>query len=171
LKPTFSTWSQVTMLHMYLLTTRLRCFPKGEAQIWQQHLLDHFFADAENKMAVYHNMHTRGVRNKYLKDLFVQWRGLLAAYDEGLFKGDAVLASAIWRNIFKANEETDIRRVAQIVSFMRRSLQRLDSLPDDQLVAVKFGSPSQEGNIVRLKSPMMDLPFQKLPPTKSPGKK
>lgn len=158
------------MLHMYLLTTRLRCFPKGEAQIWQQHLIDHFFADAENRMAVYHNMHTRGVRNKYLKDLFVQWRGLLAAYDEGLFKGDAVLASAIWRNVFKANDETDIRRLAQIVSFMRRSLRSLDSLPDDELVSVKFPSPRQEESIVRLKSPMMDLPFQK-EPTASPAKK
>lgn len=155
---------------MYLLTTRLRCFPKGEAQIWQQHLIDHFFADAENRMAVYHNMHTRGVRSKYLKDLFVQWRGLLAAYDEGLFKGDAVLASAIWRNVFKANDETDIRQLAQIVSFMRRSLRSLDSLPDDELVTVQFPSPSQEENIVRLKSPMMDLPFQKEPAT-SPAKK
>lgn len=159
------------MLHMYLLTARLRCYPKGEAQIWQQHLLDHFFADAENKMAVYHNMHTRGVRNKYLKDLFVQWRGLLAAYDEGVFKGDAVLASAIWRNVFKATEDIDIRRLAQIVSFMRRSLQTLDSLPDDQLVRVKFAGPEQDGNIVRLKSPMMDVPFQKVPASNPPGKK
>ena len=137
--------------------------------MWQQQLLDHFFADAETKMAIYHNMHTRGVRNKYLKDLYIQWRGLLAAYDEGLFKGDAVLASAIWRNIFKANEETDITQLAQIVSFMRRSLQALDALPYDQLVAVTFGSPSEEGIIVRLKSPMMDLPFQKLPGTTSKG--
>jgi cytochrome b pre-mRNA-processing protein 3 len=159
------------MLHMYLLTTRLRCLPKAEGQIWQQHLLDHFFADAENKMAVYHNMHTRGVRNKYLKDLFIQWRGLLVAYDEGVFKGDAVLASAIWRNIFKANDETDIRVLAQIVSFMRRSLQALDSLPHEVLRVAKFGSPSEEGDIVRLKSPMMDLPFQKLPGTNSKGKK
>ena len=159
------------MLHMYLLTTRLRCLPKGEAQMWQQVLLDHFFADAETKMAVYHNMHTRGVRNKYLKDLFIQWRGLLAAYDEGLFKGDAVLASAIWRNIFKASEETDIRQLAQIVSFMRRTLQDLDELPYDKLEVVKFGSPSEEGDIVRLKSPMLNLPFQKLPGADSRGRK
>jgi cytochrome b pre-mRNA-processing protein 3 len=159
------------MLHMYLLSARFRCFPKAEAQPFQQHLLDHFFQDAENKMAINHKMHARATRNRYLKDLYIQWRGLLAVYDEGLLKGDAVLAAAIWRNVFKASEDIDIRKLAQIVSFMRRSLQSLDSLSDDQLVGVQFGNPKDEGNIVRLKSPMMDLPFQKVAGNNVPGKK
>jgi cytochrome b pre-mRNA-processing protein 3 len=120
LQPTFSTWSQVTMLHMYLIAARFRCFPTlSQTQTWQQHLLDHFFYDAENRMMVNHNMHARGTRNKYLKDLFIQWRGLLAAYDEGIYKGDAVLAAAIWRNVFKANEDVDIKALAQIVSYIQ----------------------------------------------------
>ncbi|PBP20377.1 hypothetical protein BUE80_DR008377 [Diplocarpon rosae] len=163
LKPTFSTWSQVTMLHMYLLSVRLRCFPAASAQPWQQHLLDHFFYDAENRMTISHNMHARGTRNKYLKDLFVQWRGLLAAYDEGLVKGDAVLAAAIWRNIYKASDDVDIRTLAQIVSYMRRALKELDSLPDREIgqAALVFGNPGAEGSSVRIHSSMMALPFEK----------
>lgn len=150
---------------MYLLSARFRCFSATEAQPWQQHLLDHFFYDAENRMTVSHNMHARGTRNKYLKDLFIQWRGVLAAYDEGLAKGDAVLAAAVWRNLFKANEEVDIKALAQIVSYMRRLLKGLDYLPDIKIMEgeVGFGSPKSEASVVGLKSAMMDLPFEKAP--------
>jgi cytochrome b pre-mRNA-processing protein 3 len=160
------------MLHMYLLSARFRAFSTNP-QPWQQHLLDHFSYDAENKMTLLHNMHARGTRNKYLKDLFIQWRGLLAAYDEGLAKGDAVLAAAIWRNIFKANEDVNVKGLALVVSYMRRTLKGLDSLPDDQIMIgeVGFGSPSAEESVVRLRSPMMDLPFEKAPGKDLVGKK
>ena len=161
LSPTFSTWSQVTMLHMYVLFARYRKFSAAEATLWQQHLLDHFFYDAENRMAVYHNMHARSTRNKYLKDMFIQWRGLLAAYDEGIAKGDAVLASAVWRNVFKASEGVDLKALAYIVSYMRRLLSGLDAVPDNKLIneVVVFGSPSGEEQVVKLRSVMMDLPL------------
>ncbi|QSZ37701.1 hypothetical protein DSL72_008800 [Monilinia vaccinii-corymbosi] len=165
LKPTFSTWSQVTMLHLYLLSVRLRCLPGNESQPWQQHLLDHFFYDAENKMIKNHNMHARGTRNKYLKDMFVQWRGLLAAYDEGLAKGDAVLAAAVWRNVFKGNEDIDIQGLAMIVSYMRSTLQKLERLTDNDVLSgrLTFGDPAGEASLVGNKSKMMDLPFEKAP--------
>ncbi|KAF4617030.1 hypothetical protein G7Y89_g15119 [Cudoniella acicularis] len=173
LKPTFSTWSQVTMLHMYLLSARFRCFPKEVERTWQQHLTDHFFYDAENKMAVNHGMHARGTRNKYLKDMFIQWRGLLAAYDEGLARNDAVLAGAVWRNVFKGNEEVDIKKLAQIVSYMRRTLAGMDSVDDQKFMTGQmiFGGPKDEAPLVALKSKMMDLPFDKAPGKPMPPKK
>jgi cytochrome b pre-mRNA-processing protein 3 len=148
---------------MYLLTVRFRCFPKDSSQTWQQHLLDHFFYAAEDKMVINHNMSAKGTRQKYLKDLFVQWRGLLAAYDEGIAKGDTMLASAIWRNVFKADEDVDVKGVAAIVSYMRRNLRGLDLLDDHIIMSggVEFGAgdPSVEMGIVRIKSKMLDLPF------------
>jgi cytochrome b pre-mRNA-processing protein 3 len=175
LQPTFSTWSQVTMLHMYLIAARFRCFPtSSQTQTWQQHLLDHFFYDAENRMMVNHNMHARGTRNKYLKDLFIQWRGLLAAYDEGVYKGDAVLAAAIWRNVFKASEDVDIKGLAQIVSYMRRALKGLDSISNERVMGadLQFATPKDEASAVALRSKMMDLPFEKAPGKDlPPGKK
>jgi cytochrome b pre-mRNA-processing protein 3 len=173
LKPTFSTWSQVTMLHMYLLSARFRCFDAHIAQPWQQHLLDHFFYDAENRMTIEHNMHARGTRNKYLKDLFIQWRGVLAAYDEGLARGDAVLAAAVWRNVFKAKEDVDVRAIAQIVSYMRRVLKGLDKTSDEDVHSckVEFGSPVDEAAVVALKSKMMDTPFEATPSKAALGNK
>jgi cytochrome b pre-mRNA-processing protein 3 len=161
------------MLHMYLLSARFRCFPAASAQPWQQHLLDHFFYDAENKMTIEHNMHARGTRNKYLKDIYVQWRGLLAAYDEGLGRGDAALAAAVWRNIFKANPDVNIRVLAQITSYIRKDLSQLDGMQDEKLMMAdwKFGNPEGEKALVNCKSQMMDLPFEKAPGKDFTGKK
>ena len=116
-------------------------------------------------MAVEHNMHARSTRNKYLKDMYVQWRGLLAAYDEGLVKGDAVLAAAIWRNVFKASEDVNIQVLAQIVSYMRKYLAQLDGTPDSELISANlmFENPGVEKKLVDQKSQTIGLPFDKAP--------
>ncbi len=139
LPPTFSTWSQVSYLHMYMLVVRLRALPDAATVAKYQHyLLDHFSHAAEDKMVLLHGMSARGIRNRYLKDLFLQWRGVLAAYDEGLVKDDAVLGSAVWRNLFKGGEEVDWERVAEVVGFVRRGVGLLAEVGDaDVLQAVR----------------------------------
>ncbi|KAH8695912.1 ubiquinol-cytochrome C chaperone-domain-containing protein [Talaromyces proteolyticus] len=141
LLPTFSTWSQVTFLHMYLLTVRFRALPSPESvRTHSRHLFDHFSHNAEHRMATLHGISSRGIRNKYLKDLFVQWRGVLVAYDEGLVKGDAVLGAAVWRNIWKASSsghdghEIDWTKVATVVAYMRRVLLELSETSEGDLV-------------------------------------
>ena len=128
LLPTFHTWSQVSFLHLYLLTTRLRLLPAETSRQYQHQLIDaHFFA-AETKMDIEHNMASRVLRQKYLKDLFVQWRGVQVAYDEGLARGeDSVLAAAVWRNLFRARADVDVVAVAGVVGWMRRVWGRLEA--------------------------------------------
>ncbi|PLB47020.1 putative ubiquinol-cytochrome C chaperone [Aspergillus steynii IBT 23096] len=141
LLPTFSTWSQVTFLHMYLLTVRLRALPSHESfQTYSRHLIDHFSHNAEHRMDVLHGLTSRAIRNKFLKDLFIQWRGVLAAYDEGLVKGDAVLGAAVWRNLWKASytepdgTELDWARIARVVSYMRRVTSELSQVTEADLI-------------------------------------
>ncbi|OJD17967.1 hypothetical protein AJ78_01998 [Emergomyces pasteurianus Ep9510] len=185
LLPTFSTWSQITFLHMYLLTVRLRTLPSPESfRTYSQHLLDNFSHNAEHRMTVYHGMTMRGIRNRYLKDLFIQWRGVLAAYDQGLVSGDAVLGAAVWRNIWKAShgnpkaggggdgngdtktalEEMDWRKVVVVVAYMRRVLSELSRVPDEGLVdAISgkrvFGLNRQDWGLVGTVSRGMNEPF------------
>lgn len=130
LEPTFSVWSQVTFLHMYMLTVRMRDLPTNKEYLeHQKYLVEHFSADAEDRMNLWHGMgSSRTVRNKYLKDLFIQWRGAMYAYDEGLVKGDAVLAAAVWRNLWKADEEVDWQKVAMVVAYVRRCLTQLSDM-------------------------------------------
>ena len=111
-------------------------------------------------MTKQHGMVAASVRSKYLKDLFVQWRGLMAGYDEGLIKGDAVLATAVWRNIFKANADVDFRGVGQVVSYIRGVLQGLDGIEDENIAAgdVVFGDPDTEMDGVLTESRMMRTP-------------
>lgn len=171
LQPTFSSWSQVTMLHMWLFVVRFRAIgaemskhsnrtSKELANDHQQHLVDHFFSDAEGKMAEQHNMEAAGTRNKYLKDLHLQWRGCLAAYDEALIKGDTVLATAVWRNVFKADENVDVEALAMIVSYLRKALKELGSVNDGMLKGIKFRIPAAEAGVVRTRSAALDEPLK-----------
>ena len=120
-------------------------------------------------MVTTHNIAARSIRNKYLKDLFLQWRGLLAGYDEGLIRGDAVLATAVWRNIFKADENVDFRGVGEVVSYIRGVLKGLDEMPDENISngEVVFGDPGSERDNVLSKSRLLtDSP----PEVKEPAK-
>lgn len=143
LEPTFSVWSQVCFIHMYILTTKLRTLDSQKVFLdYQRYLLEHFSNAAEDKMALLHGMNAKGIRNRYLKDLFVQWRGILYAYDQGMVSGDAVLGAAVWRNLWKANEDVDWQKVALVVAFMRRSIASLDSVDVKEVaVALKEGAP------------------------------
>lgn len=118
------------MLHLYLLNARVRCFERDVFANWRQQLVDHFFFDAERKMHVDHSINSSALRQRYLKDIFVQWRGVMVAYDEGLVRGDAVLASAVWRNLFKGSPDVDPRALAAIVGWMRACLKSLESTSD-----------------------------------------
>ncbi|KAL9053910.1 MAG: hypothetical protein Q9162_004483 [Coniocarpon cinnabarinum] len=163
LTPTFNTWAQVTMLHLYLLTVRFRYFTPDQSKSWQQHLHDHFFYECEHRMTIFHGMSARSIRNRNLKELYNQWRGMIGAYDEGLIKGDAVLGTAVWRNIFKADEQVDWRDVAMVTSFMRRGLKALDKAQDKTIASasVRFGSPAGEKAVVSKSSPLMARPLGK----------
>jgi len=161
LTPTFMTWTQITYVHMYLLTVRLRMFPKQHAHHWHQNLLDHFSYAAEDRMAALHNISARSTRNKYLKDLFVQWRGVLAAYDEGLAKGDAVLATAVWRNVFAGDENVDAAHVANVVSYIKKNLKDLDRIQDSEVASgdISFSDPAREVTVVDRESQAMKQPI------------
>lgn len=127
---------------MYLLTVRLRALPSHDSfQTYSRHLIDHFSHNAEQRMDVLHGLTSRAIRNKYLKDLFIQWRGILAAYDEGIIKGDAVLGAAVWRNLWKAShtspdgKDVNWAGIAQVVAYMRRILYELSQVHEADLIA------------------------------------
>lgn len=148
LSPSFSSWSHVTMLHMYLIFSRMRGMDRDTARATQAQFVDNFFFDCERVMHLNHGMTSSALRQRYLKDIFMQWRGLIAAYDEGVAKGsDKVLAAALWRNLFKAREDVDFRNLAAVVAWVRATLKDLESVEvDDLLVEVMSGAPRAGGS-------------------------
>lgn len=158
LQPNFSNWAQITFIHMYMLQVRFRMFPQSHAPVWIQHLTNHAFYAAEDRLVVWHKFTANSLRQKNLKDMFSQWRAVLLSYDEGLMKGDAMLAAAVWRNLLSSKEDVDFEKLAQIVAYMRRELKRLDNATDDEVAngLWKFsGDPGEEAALVRTPSKLM----------------
>ena len=65
-----------------------------------QELINHMFIDVELRMRGPYAVTQGRLIKGYMKDLLEQYHGACAAYDEGLIRGDAVLAAAVWRNLF-----------------------------------------------------------------------
>ena len=149
------------MLYMYALTVRLRYLPAEEFAMFQQHINNSSFAAFEERMIRLHRLNINSQRQGYLKDLFGQWRGVTVAYDEGLIRGDAALATAIWRNVFKADEKINVETVATVTSYLRRCLKMLDRMNDDQIrrVVMEWPGLEQEEVLVRAESPQLKAPF------------
>ncbi|KAG0641559.1 ubiquinol-cytochrome C chaperone-domain-containing protein [Tuber brumale] len=155
---TFMSWAQVTVLHMWMLIVRIRALELDRVKTWQQHFVDHFFYDAEGKMIHTYKITNGGQRKTYLKDLYSQYRGMIAGYDEGLCKGDAVLSAAIWRNVFDARPDVDMEALAMITSYVRRVVHGLDKVNDQVLnsARVTFGLPNEEAGMVRMESKFIE---------------
>ncbi|KAI5811246.1 ubiquinol-cytochrome C chaperone-domain-containing protein [Peziza echinospora] len=161
---TFNSWAQVTILHMWAIMVRIRAFPdENIVKIWQQHFIDHFFFDAEEKMQFQYGVKSNPQRSKYLKDLFVQYRGMIAAYDESLARHalspatppDPVLATAIWRNVWDARDDVDLKHIAMVTAYVLRILHGLEKMPDEAVMAARltFGDVRREEEVV-LKGPV-----------------
>ncbi len=74
---------------------------------------------------------------------FQVWTGTLIAYDEGLIKGDAVLATAIWRLMFEGDKNADPLKIAIVTKYVREEIARLAWLDDKTIMSgyVGFGAP------------------------------
>jgi cytochrome b pre-mRNA-processing protein 3 len=102
LQRSFQAWFQITNLYLYLLTVRLRSLDKPLGRRFLQELVNHFFIDAEYRMQKdYEIKQSRYIKNT-LKTMLAQYHGSTLAYDEGLVGSDAMLAAALWRNLFGA---------------------------------------------------------------------
>lgn len=83
---------------------------------------------------------------------------MTAGFDEGLCKGDAVLAAAVWRNLFDAKPDVDIELLAVITSYIRRVLSGLDKVSDETIYAarIEFGNPADERPLVVRESRLLE---------------
>lgn len=74
----------------------------------------------------------------YMKDLHLQFRGLCYAYDEAFTIGDMELSAAIWRNIFNAAANANVKNIVSTVEHVRKTLSILDSLTDKSFLSAEF---------------------------------
>jgi hypothetical protein len=87
----------VTQLHVWMCQTRLRS-EGSDGKIMHASILDHFTTDLELKLSASGLDNVR-LFEKSLHTLLSSHYGSVLAYDEGLETSDAVLASALWRQV------------------------------------------------------------------------
>ncbi|GAA6018576.1 hypothetical protein JCM11491_006450 [Sporobolomyces phaffii] len=100
LPPSFQTWFSITTLHVWLLSVRFRALPSPLGHTYVQEFINHMFIDMEYRIRGPYAVTQSRLIKGYMKDMLEQYHGSIAAYDEGLVRGDAVLAAALWRNMF-----------------------------------------------------------------------
>jgi cytochrome b pre-mRNA-processing protein 3 len=147
---TYQVWFQITTLHIHLLLTRFRALSTAKvAANYSQELINHFFIDAESRMRVRFGVQTSRLVKGYMKEMHTQQRGAILSLDEALAvsalgtlerekqaDADAVLASALWRNIWGAGGW------GEGVGGVRRKVLGVDR-PDDKKIKSTL-SPEQE---------------------------
>lgn len=94
---------QITNLHIWLLSVRFRSLPAPLGRTYIQEIVNHYFIHAESLMRGRYNIKQNRLIKGYMRDMLYQYHGANMGYDEGLVSGsDAVLAAAVWRNLFGA---------------------------------------------------------------------
>ncbi|CCH58009.1 hypothetical protein TBLA_0A02080 [Henningerozyma blattae CBS 6284] len=135
---TFSQWFQITILHEWILFTRMRAMPFKYGKNYQQKLVDRTFLDIERRLFEEMNVKSGRIVDQYLKDFNTQLRGAVFAYDEGFFTDDATLATALWRNLFGGRKNIDMVQLEAIVRYVRSQLYVLSKMSDREFAKGNF---------------------------------
>ncbi|KAF8753816.1 Ribosomal protein S3 [Rhizoctonia solani] len=164
LPPTYQTWFQFTLLHVLILTARLRALPPDDSRTYQAELINHFFLDIEHRMrAVLGPKVPERIVKGYLNEMRDQWRGGGVAFDLGIIDTDATLAGMIWRNLFASRDgkerrvllasAQDIELPSSLYKFVvhvRRELKRLEGISDED---IKLGHIGEWGTVSSIQAP------------------
>ncbi|CAE7176441.1 unnamed protein product [Rhizoctonia solani] len=176
LPPTYQTWFQFTLLHVLILTTRLRALPPDISRSYQAELVNHFFLDIEHRMrAVLGPKVPERIVTGYMNEMRDQWRGGGVAFDLGIIDSDATLAGMIWRNLFASRgapkQETQETKLVfanaqeielpstlyKFVTYVRREAKRLEEISDEDL---RLGRIGEWGTVSSVRAPEGALNFE-----------
>lgn len=69
-----------------------------------------------------------------MKELDMEFRGLIVAYEEGLLTDDRRLAGAIWRNFVDDKLSTDVESISRMVDYVRAQVKKMDETDREALM-------------------------------------
>lgn len=138
LPTSFSQQVQISFLHYWMLSVRMRALPFKYGRLYQKHLVDRLFKDMELRMSSELGISSNRIIEGNLKDFHAQLIGSVVGYDEGLVTDDATLAAALWRNVFNGNPNVDMRHVEALLAYVRSQLYVLDKMSDREFGFGKF---------------------------------
>ncbi|ORZ33748.1 ubiquinol-cytochrome C chaperone-domain-containing protein [Catenaria anguillulae PL171] len=132
LPDTFQTWFSATQVHVWMVMVRLR----AEGEVGKEAtkgVVSHMFRDMEDRLWAM-GIRRNAIVDKSLKEFLSIFYGGILSYDEALTHSDALLASALWRNLFQSHPSVDLAHVAEYVRLVRRELQLLEAVERDEVI-------------------------------------
>ena len=127
-------------LHAFLLLRRLKAERESTAKLAQA-FFDLMFADVDR------NLREMGVGDmrigKRVKAMAEFFYGRIAAYEAGLVQGDASLAEALSRNVYRGLEVEAVQTLA-LAAYTRRQAAHLETQDCANLVAGRLTFASTE---------------------------
>lgn len=135
------------LLHAFLLYQRFKIDADETAELGQA-VFDLMFADMDQSLREM-GVGDMGVGRR-IKGMAEAFYGRLAAYDNAVLGSDSDVAKVLFRNLYQdASPATS--QVDGIVTYIRRELEDLRSIPVEELLAgnVRFGSFSMPGEDLR----------------------
>ena len=130
LPPTFASWFNVSLLHVWMLLVRTRTIEDDALRkAVNQRIIDNFFLDIERGVIVTANVTNPIIVGKTNKMLLKTYYGSMAALDEAFLKGDAPLADALYRNLYAFDtEHCSAQKLEKVIIYMRRQVYKLDNI-------------------------------------------
>lgn len=129
----FNSWFLFNVLHLWMYNCRMRAEGVEGKEI-MQNVFEHLWLDVELKLAEAGAKRVNGIVQKMVASYY----GQLLAYDEGIFKGDAVLAAALWRNFLDSDQDITPQKLEQVVIYVRRQLNRVENESTENILTGKF---------------------------------
>lgn len=139
LPQTFQQWYQISTLHMWMLFVRMRAMPRKYCREYQRKLVNGVFDDISVRLTRDVQITSERQINTYKKQFHDQLRGAVFSYDEGLYTNDAVLAAALWRNLFSGKKDIDMSYLEQLVHYVRTQMYLFDRISDRDFATGRFG--------------------------------
>lgn len=139
LPQTFQQWFQVDALHIWMLYVRMRAMPRKYCREFQRKMINSVFEEIGYRLRQDVKVPSDRAINTYKKQFHDQLRGAIFSYDEGVYTSDAVLAAALWRNLFGSNKEVNMSHLEQMVHYVRTQLWVLERVSDRDFSYGKFG--------------------------------
>ncbi|KAJ9048768.1 Serine carboxypeptidase 3 [Entomophthora muscae] len=122
----FQTWFSLGQLHIWIAMVRIRAETDGRKV--NQNLVNRFFNGVEFHIRDC-GVNSERIVAKTAKSLIEAFRGGNLAYDEGICKSDAVLAAALWRNLFTtADGSIKGKQITYMVRYVRQQLKHVDGI-------------------------------------------
>lgn len=138
LKDDFGTWYRLTLLHIWMILTRLQQTMEAYSYCYVKKMVtQNFHHDKTNRYnTVYKDQPSLKLkrRSNFRQLYYDVYMNSLFEYDDGFLGDDKYLAAAVWRALYLMEDEADIIYIERVVRYIRATLHFLDKIDTEVLL-------------------------------------